>query len=109
MVLLNMLFGGTSVTILFSIFRVAFVQNYRLHIIMAKYVYVQTSLLFSFSVRSLGYQNDAEKKPSQLELVTVQATAGTLAGACSSIITTPIDTVKTRLQVYLVLSCSNTH
>ncbi|XP_065006899.1 uncharacterized protein LOC103978919 isoform X1 [Musa acuminata AAA Group] len=49
--------------------------------------------------RSLGYQNDAEKKPSQLELVTVQATAGTLAGACSSIITTPIDTIKTRLQV----------
>lgn len=70
---------------------------------MAKYVYVQTSLLFSFSVRSLGYQNDAEKKPSQLELVTVQATAGTLAGACSSIITTPIDTIKTRLQVNLVL------
>ncbi|KAF3334510.1 solute carrier family 25 member 44-like protein [Carex littledalei] len=51
--------------------------------------------------RSLGYGNgnDSEKKPSQLELVGVQATAGTLAGACSSIITTPIDTIKTRLQV----------
>ncbi|XP_072966239.1 uncharacterized protein [Typha angustifolia] len=49
--------------------------------------------------RSLGYGNYSEQKPSQLELVTVQATAGTMAGACSSIITTPIDTIKTRLQV----------
>lgn len=32
-------------------------------------------------------------------MVTVQATAGMVAGACSSVITTPIDTVKTRLQV----------
>uniref|UniRef100_A0A1D1ZBZ2 Solute carrier family 25 member 44 n=2 Tax=Anthurium amnicola TaxID=1678845 RepID=A0A1D1ZBZ2_9ARAE len=49
--------------------------------------------------RSLGYGNDTEKKPSHWELVTVQATAGTVAGACSSMITTPIDTIKTRLQV----------
>ncbi|XP_010914675.1 uncharacterized protein [Elaeis guineensis] len=49
--------------------------------------------------RSLGYGNDAKEKPSPLELVTVQASAGTIAGACSSIITTPIDTIKTRLQV----------
>ncbi|KAK9086236.1 hypothetical protein Syun_028630 [Stephania yunnanensis] len=49
--------------------------------------------------RSLGYGNDADKKPSQTEIVTVQATAGMLAGACSSIFTTPIDTIKTRLQV----------
>lgn len=34
-----------------------------------------------------------------MEMVTVQATAGMVAGACSSVITTPIDTVKTRLQV----------
>lgn len=40
-----------------------------------------------------------EKKPSHVEMVTVQATAGMVAGACSSVITTPIDTVKTRLQV----------
>lgn len=40
-----------------------------------------------------------EKKPSHMEMVTVQATAGMAAGACSSIITTPLDTVKTRLQV----------
>lgn len=39
------------------------------------------------------------KKPSHMEMVTVQATAGMLAGACSSVVTTPIDTVKTRLQV----------
>ncbi|XP_030468971.1 uncharacterized protein LOC115687514 [Syzygium oleosum] len=48
--------------------------------------------------RSLGYKDEMEK-PSHTEMVTVQATAGLLAGACSSIITTPVDTVKTRLQV----------
>ncbi|KAL9259924.1 Solute carrier family 25 member 44-like protein [Drosera capensis] len=49
--------------------------------------------------RSLGYGDNSEKKPSQIEMATVQATAGMAAGACSSVITTPIDTVKTRLQV----------
>lgn len=49
--------------------------------------------------RSLGYRDDMERKPSHMEMVTVQATAGMVAGACSSILTTPIDTVKTRLQV----------
>ncbi|KAM7278313.1 hypothetical protein ACFE04_005447 [Oxalis oulophora] len=49
--------------------------------------------------RSLGFGNDTEKKPSQGEMVLVQATAGLVAGACSSVITTPLDTVKTRLQV----------
>ncbi|XP_074324672.1 uncharacterized protein LOC141661560 isoform X3 [Apium graveolens] len=48
--------------------------------------------------RSLGYRDDLEKKPSHMEMVTVQATAGMVAGACSSVITTPIDTIKTRLQ-----------
>ncbi|KAK6146261.1 hypothetical protein DH2020_020130 [Rehmannia glutinosa] len=48
--------------------------------------------------RSLGYRDDLEK-PCHVELVAVQATAGMVAGACSSVITTPIDTVKTRLQV----------
>lgn len=47
----------------------------------------------------MGYKDDSEKKPSHVEMITVQATAGMTAGACSSIITTPIDTVKTRLQV----------
>lgn len=49
--------------------------------------------------RSMGYRDDIDKKPSHLEMVTVQAMAGTVAGACSSIITTPMDTIKTRLQV----------
>ncbi|KAH1091206.1 hypothetical protein J1N35_018463 [Gossypium stocksii] len=49
--------------------------------------------------RSLGYRDDSEKKPSHMEMMAVQATAGMVAGACSSVITTPIDTVKTRLQV----------
>ncbi|KAL3813059.1 hypothetical protein ACJIZ3_014327 [Penstemon smallii] len=50
------------------------------------------------NIWSLGYE-DMQKKPSHLEMFAVQATAGTIAGACSSIVTTPIDTVKTRLQV----------
>lgn len=50
-------------------------------------------------IRSLGYRDDTEKKPSPAEMVGVQATAGMVAGACSSVLTTPIDTVKTRLQV----------
>ncbi|XP_065863905.1 uncharacterized protein [Euphorbia lathyris] len=49
--------------------------------------------------RSLGYREEMEEKPSHMEMVTVQATAGMVAGACSSVITTPVDTVKTRLQV----------
>lgn len=49
--------------------------------------------------RSMGYRDDMDMKPSHLEMVTVQAMAGTVAGACSSIITTPVDTIKTRLQV----------
>ncbi|XP_062108882.1 uncharacterized protein LOC133819608 [Humulus lupulus] len=50
--------------------------------------------------RSLGYGDDErEKRPSHMKMVTVQASAGMVAGACSSVITTPIDTIKTRLQV----------
>ncbi|KAL4202222.1 hypothetical protein AMTRI_Chr02g220010 [Amborella trichopoda] len=49
--------------------------------------------------RGLGYGDETEQKPSHLEMVTVQAAAGTMAGACSSLITTPLDTIKTRLQV----------
>ncbi|WOH07448.1 hypothetical protein DCAR_0726878 [Daucus carota subsp. sativus] len=36
--------------------------------------------------RSLGYRDDLENKPSHMEMVTVQATAGMVAGACSSTI-----------------------
>ncbi|CAN6470410.1 unnamed protein product [Victoria cruziana] len=53
--------------------------------------------------RSLGYHDDGRKSPSHLEIVTVQATAGTMAGACTSVLTTPLDTIKTRLQVLLLL------
>jgi solute carrier family 25 protein 44 len=54
----------------------------------------------------LGYKDDMDKKPSHMEMVTVQATAGMVAGACSSVITTPLDTVKTRLQVILCFHCN---
>ncbi|XP_004297104.1 PREDICTED: solute carrier family 25 member 44-like [Fragaria vesca subsp. vesca] len=49
--------------------------------------------------RSLGYSDKDQQKPSHTEMATVQATAGMMAGALSSVITTPIDTIKTRLQV----------
>ncbi|KAL9233063.1 hypothetical protein vseg_008103 [Gypsophila vaccaria] len=48
--------------------------------------------------RSLGYVDD-QKKPSNAEMVTVQASAGMVAGSVSSVITMPLDTVKTRFQV----------
>lgn len=50
--------------------------------------------------RKLGYGEEKEKElPSTLEVVSVQAIGGVIAGASSSIATTPMDTVKTRLQV----------
>ncbi|KAF8392739.1 hypothetical protein HHK36_023088 [Tetracentron sinense] len=49
--------------------------------------------------RSLGNRDNVEERPSHMEMVTVQGAAGMVAGACSSVITTPIDTIKTRLQV----------
>lgn len=51
--------------------------------------------------RMLGYNwadSDAPK-PSQWEVVSVQAAGGIVAGAVASVATTPMDTVKTRLQV----------
>lgn len=54
---------------------------------------------FADDFRSLDYRENTERKPSHLEMATVQASAGIVAGACSSVVTTPIDTVKTRLQV----------
>jgi solute carrier family 25 protein 44 len=41
----------------------------------------------------------AAAPPSQAQLVLVQAAGGVTAAAVSSILTTPMDTVKTRLQV----------
>ncbi|XP_073006402.1 uncharacterized protein [Typha latifolia] len=49
--------------------------------------------------RLLGHSRDSEDVPSQWKIVGVQATGGVIAGAVASCITTPIDTIKTRLQV----------
>lgn len=50
--------------------------------------------------RKLGYGGEKEKElPSTSEVVLVQALGGVIAGASSAIATTPMDTVKTRLQV----------
>lgn len=50
--------------------------------------------------RTLGYDDAVNTQcPSQGLLVSVQAVGGVVAGASSSVITTPLDTIKTRLQV----------
>ncbi|GJN23276.1 hypothetical protein PR202_gb10912 [Eleusine coracana subsp. coracana] len=48
---------------------------------------------------ALGHLNDEGNAPSQLKIAGVQATGGIIAGAVTSFVTTPIDTIKTRLQV----------
>lgn len=51
-------------------------------------------------LKSLGYGKiDNGQSPNQGLLVTVQAVGGVMSGAASSVITTPLDTIKTRLQV----------
>lgn len=53
--------------------------------------------------RQLGYGVGSEKDlPSTFEVVLVQALGGVCAGATSSIATTPMDTIKTRLQVLIM-------
>lgn len=76
------------------------------------HVYIVTSLkkspqcmnqlFFSLiSCRQLGYGVGKEKElPSQAEVVLVQALGGVTAGGTAALATTPMDTVKTRLQVW---------
>ncbi|GLJ44257.1 hypothetical protein SUGI_0925050 [Cryptomeria japonica] len=50
--------------------------------------------------RSLGYSSkDNMQMPSQGQIILVQALGGFFAGAVASCVTTPLDTIKTRLQV----------
>lgn len=65
--------------------------------------------LFSDAIgRILGNGTDLEKEsPSQGTIVAVQATGAIIAGVTASCITTPMDTIKTRLQVQLNLVGSN--
>ena len=54
--------------------------------------------------RLLGQGTDREEAaPSKSTIMLVQATGGIIAGATASCITTPLDTIKTRLQVSLNL------
>ena len=50
--------------------------------------------------RLLGHGTDVEvAPPSQSMIMLVQASGGIIAGATASCVTTPLDTIKTRLQV----------
>ncbi|XP_057522098.1 uncharacterized protein LOC130802187 isoform X2 [Amaranthus tricolor] len=49
--------------------------------------------------RILGHGAEQKEAPSLGEIVGVQAAGGVVAGATASCITTPLDTIKTRLQV----------
>lgn len=50
----------------------------------------------------LGYGNEHQGTPSLGKIVCVQAAGGVVAGATASCITTPLDTIKTRLQVQVM-------
>jgi len=53
--------------------------------------------------RFLGHDTKYdEHTPSLQKIMLVQAVGGIIAGASSSCITTPLDTIKTRLQVCIV-------
>ncbi|KAG5632171.1 hypothetical protein H5410_003888 [Solanum commersonii] len=48
---------------------------------------------------NLGYSDNVDKEPSHMQMVAIEATTGLAASTCSSVITTLVNTVKTRLQV----------
>lgn len=49
-----------------------------------------------------GYGTEHPEGPSLREIVCVQGAGGVVAGATASCITTPLDTIKTRLQVQVM-------
>ncbi|KAJ0576169.1 putative mitochondrial carrier domain superfamily [Helianthus annuus] len=59
----------------------------------------------SSAVCMLGHGNDGDGSiPSQGTIVMIQGAGGISAAAAASLITTPLDTIKTRLQVHLIFS-----
>lgn len=59
--------------------------------------------MYYFFGRFLGHGTDLKEAaaPDTWKIVSVQAAGGIIAGATASCITTPLDTIKTRLQVFL--------
>lgn len=89
-----------------NIHKLIFVCLFMFHIyvphISKNYLHIFAGLHYG---RLLGHGNDKENVPSQSKIVCVQATGGIIAGAVASCVTTPLDTIKTRLQV-LISGCT---
>lgn len=58
-----------------------------------------TCILLVSVCRLLGCGNEKKNVSSQWNIVCAQAASGVVAGAVTSCVTTPLDTIKTRLQV----------
>lgn len=57
------------------------------------------STIFFFFCASGRHLDDGSPAPTEGKIMSVQAAGGIIAGATASCVTTPLDTIKTRLQV----------
>ena len=65
--------------------------------------YLVLSIIFTDCFGRFLGDNSEEYTPSLPKIIFAQATGGIIAGATASCITNPLDTIKTRLQVFITL------